>query len=335
MSDQTHKLDRRSFVAALLAAAAVPPRSLLGSLASGDIGSRAPRPKLGMNNVAPTAEAFALLKSLGITQIRSTLYWGNFASDDRKWNHALNAFDPANGKTVAEWWAADTRAYIDAGLDVLVVVHSPPGNMTLAEGIKAMPPFMAARAKQFPGLRWQILNEMDAEDQWSNGWLHAKDKNYSQRRRGELYGELIGPVYDAINKADPTATVVTAGIAGEPTEFYAGMVSRAPRKFDAVAIHNYGSPLVLPFRKKSIAMRAVVGRTPLWCTETGFNTADDAEQARQISAILEDNDEHRRYDRVYLYALNSDYAHGDNYGLVKPGGKRRSAASLLARRIAG
>ena len=334
MSEPEYRLGRRSFVTALLAAAMTPRRALLGSLTSDAGYSRAPRPTLGINNVPTDADSLALLKSLGISQVRYTLYWNNFL-DTRSFtgNEVPVPVGTPDSRTIADWWALKTRAYLAAGLDVLMVVHTPPGKMTLADGIKAMPPFLAARAKQFPGLSWQILNEMDAEDAWSNGWLHARDRRYTQRRRGELYGELLGPVYDAIKKADPTAKVVTAGIAGEPTAFYAGLASRAPGKYDAVAVHIYGSPLVLPFREKSIAMREVLGRTPLWCTETGFNTADDAEQARQISSILADNDANRRYDRLYLYALVSDFAHGDNYGLVRPGGKPRSAATVLARRI--
>jgi len=335
MSESEYRLGRRSFVTALLAAAVTPRRELLGSLSDACY-SRAPRPTLGINNVPTDADSLALLKSLGISQVRYTLYWNNFL--DTRWftaNEVPVAEGTADSRTIADWWAMKTRAYLAAGLDVLMVVHTPPGKMTLADGIKAMPPFLAARAKQFPGLSWQILNEMDAEDAWSNGWLRARDKSYTQRRRGELYGELLAPVYDAIKKADPTAKVVTAGIAGEPTQFYAGLASRARGKYDAVAVHIYGSPLIVPFRDKSIAMREVLGNTPLWCTETGFNTPDDAEQARQIGSILADNDANRRYDRLYLYALMSDFAHGDNYGLVRPGGKRRSAATVLARRIAG
>jgi len=336
MSDLDHSLDRRSFVSALLAAAALPRRSWLGSLASEATLARAPRPTLGMNHVPPNAESFALLKSLGITQVRSTLYWANHLDDRSFTIDEIPVPKGTSGShTIADWWALNTRAYIGAGLDLLVVVHTPPAGMTLAEGIKEMPAFMAARAKQFPGLRWQILNEMDAEDAWSNGWLRAKDKKITQRRRGEMYGDLLAPVYDAIKQADPTATVVTAGIAGEPTEFYKGLVSRAPRKFDAVSVHVYGSPLALPFRERSTAMRDLLGGKPLWCTETGFNTADDAEQTRQLTAIIDDNDVNRRYDRLYLYALTSDFAHGNNYGIVRPGRRLRGAAAMLARRIAG
>jgi hypothetical protein len=333
MSEPEYRLGRRAFVTALLAGATMP-RSVLGSLVRADIVSRAPRPTLGINNVPTDAESLAQLKALGISQVRYTLYWNNFL-DTRSFtaSEVPVAEGTPGSKKIGEWWAQTTRAYLAAGLDVLMVVHSPPGNMTLADAVKAMPPFLAARAKQFPGLTWQILNEMDLEDAWSNGWFRAKDKTLSQRRRGEMYGDLIGPVFDAVKKADPTAKVVTAGIAGEPTAFYAGLATRAPRKFDAMCVHVYGSPLALPFREKSIAMRDVLGRTPLCCTEAGFNTSDDAEQTRQLSAIISDNDANRRYDRLYLHAFTSDFAHGDHYGIVRPGGKRRSAAAMLARRI--
>ena len=65
-----------------------------------------------------------------------------------------------------------------------------------------------------------------------------------------------------------------------------------------------------------------------------MSTTDDAEQARQIQSVLDDNEANARYDRVYLYALKSNFAGGDYCGLVRPNGKRRSAAATLATRTA-
>jgi hypothetical protein len=299
-----------------------------------------PRRRVGLNNVPYTVEGIALAKSLGVTQIRDTVYWANHG-DTRLWNEALNAFDPVNGHTVAEWWAIHVERYLVAGFDVLEVVHTPPAGMTLADGITEMPAFVAAKAAQFPGLTWQIMNEMDANIV-NDDWFHVATG--TQTERGQLYGSLLGPVYDAVKAADSTATVVAGGIAFEPTAFFSGLASVAPGKYDAVCIHCYRDPsdplteggqpgLTVPFNAKSVAMRAVLGSTPLWCTETGFhydNPSTD-EQVRQIAAILDENDRNTRYDRVYLYAMMDEAEH---YGLVNPNGQRRHAAMLLTERTA-
>jgi len=125
--------------------------------------------------------------------------------------------------------------------------------------------------------------------------------------------------------------VITGGISYEPTAFYAGLQARAPGKYDAVAVHCYGPPVAPVFRSKSIAMRRVLGGTPLWCTEWGNNQTSEAAQAADIGAALDDNDANDRYDRNYLFQLDDETSH---YHLMNANGTLRQAALLLAGRTA-
>lgn len=284
-----------------------------------------------MNVLGPASAAVPVLRRLGVKQVRTTLYWGNYF-DTRLFNNR-DQFDP-HGLTIAQRFAREVNTFRRAGLDVLVVVHSPPGAMTLQQGIAALPAFLAQRAAEFKGLSWQIMNEMDANDGFNNGWFRAGDASYSQAARGALYAQLLGPVYDAVKRADRTARVITGGIALEPTGFFAGLSRQAPGKYDAVAVHCYGEPLIQPFRDKSIAMRQVLGGVPLWCTEWGLNTPDDTRQSQEIAACLDDNDRNHRYDRNYYFALATNGPTGEHYGLVNPSGALRSVSTVLAGRAA-
>jgi hypothetical protein len=99
-----------------------------------------------------------------------------------------------------------------------------------------------------------------------------------------------------------------------------------------VCVHAYGIPVTAQYRTKSIKMRAVLDGTPLWCTEWGDNSTNDAAQAADIAAALDDDARNDRYDRNYLYALITDSAHGDTYGIVRPDGTRRRAMTILLER---
>lgn len=289
-----------------------------------------PRRMIGIASGADAA-SLAVLRQLGITRVRTSLYWGNYL-DTRQFAPDRSTVVSSGGKTVAQFFTADLAAFAAAGIEVLVVVHTPPVGMTFAQGIVAMPTFMAGVAAAHPGMRWQIMNEMDAGSVFNGGaqdWFQA-DAAVSQNTRGDRYGQVLGPTYDAIKAADPTATVVAGGIALEPTAFFAGLSGRAPGKYDAIAVHCYGSPTNGVFQSKSIAMRAVLGSTPLWVTEFGNNQSDQATQAADIGIMLDDNDRHARYDRAYLYTLVGD----PPYGLVEANGGYRHASLLLTNRTA-
>jgi hypothetical protein len=273
--------------------------------------------------------SIVVLRRLGITRVRMAIIWNNYL-DVRHFADDRATVVSSGGHTVAEFFAMDLAAFQAAGIEPLVVVHTPPSGMTLASGITAMPTFMASLASTFPGLRWQILNEMDGDDTFNAGWFEVTNGAVSDSTRGDRYGQVLGPVYDAIKAADSTATVVSGGVNPASTAFYNGLVARASGKFNAYAVHAYGPPATPGFVEHSTRLRPLLGATPLWCTETGNNQADETTQASDLGNLLDENDRNNRYDRLYLYALISP----DGYGLVRSDGSLRQAALLLRERTA-
>jgi len=286
------------------------------------------RRKIGISAAADPA-SIAALKRLGITRVRTGIIWRNYL-DPRHFADDRSTPVGSGGHTPPEFFAMDMAAFAAAGIEPLVVVHTPPDGMTLGAGITAMPKFMAGLARRFRGMRWEILNEMNGDDAFNGGWFEVSNQRISMTTRGERYGRLLRPVYDSIKAADPSATVVTGGIDKSLTAFYKGMVATAAGKFDVFAVHDYGPPAAPGFVQKSEEMRPLLHGKPLWCTEVGNDQANEASQARDLASLLDDNDRNDRYDRVYLYTLIGD----GNYGLVRPDGSLRQAARLLLDRKA-
>jgi hypothetical protein len=315
-------MTRSAFVAAFGAIAAI-----------GAVSHRQPTlPKrmIGLNASPGSAADRALLKQLGVRRIRWTLYWRNYL-DPR--HFAADRATPVatGGNTVAEWFDADYRAGVAAQFDQLIVVHMPPAGMTLPQGMTAMPAFMAARARQYPGATWQILNEMDGEDGFNNGWFQAKSKTVTQYQRGQLYGALLAAVATAIHAADPTARIVAGGIALDPTDFLRGMLETcSPSLLTAVAVHAYGKPAMIQFRSKGIAAKANSRGLPVWITEFGSGLPTETLQRAELATLFDDYDTNHRYDRAYLYSLSSP----DGYGIASATGVVRSGAQLLTGRTA-
>jgi hypothetical protein len=256
--------------------------------------------------------SIVVLRRLGITRVRMAIIWNNYL-DVRHFADDRATVVSSGGHTVAEFFAMDLAAFQAAGIEPLVVVHTPPSGMTLASGITAMPTFMASLASTF-----------------NAGWFEVTNGAVSDSTRGDRYGQVLGPVYDAIKAADSTATVVSGGVNPASTAFYNGLVARASGKFNAYAVHAYGPPATPGFVEHSTRLRPLLGATPLWCTETGNNQADETTQASDLGNLLDENDRNNRYDRLYLYALISP----DAYGLVRSDGSLRQAALLLRERTA-
>jgi hypothetical protein len=143
-----------------------------GAGAAGMLHRNAPAARriIGVSASPGSATDRAVMKQLGLQRIRWTLYWRNYL-DTRQF--AADRSTPISGRgiTVPEMFDADYRAAVAAHLDQLIVVHSPPTGMTLAQGMTAMPAFMAARARQYPGTTWQILNEEESEDAFNGAWF--------------------------------------------------------------------------------------------------------------------------------------------------------------------
>jgi hypothetical protein len=282
-----------------------------------------PRRMVGINvlSVAFDGTTIPLLKQLGITRVRVTLYWTLWGG-------------PSSPGGIAYLAMIDQlRA---AGIDVLVVSHAQGWETllpvyTLAQAATAFAAFLAARAAERPGLTWEVMNEIDAST-YFGPWFHGGDVGYTQAQRGDLYGQFLAPVYDAVKAADPTAKVVTAGIiAGDDVGFFTGLNARAPGKFDAFCTHTYGGPLCAPgFADKSVALRAVVGAIPIWVTEYGNLQVSESDQAADLGLVWADNDRNNRFNRNYLYVLQA----GDGYAVARGDGSLRQAGALLPGRTA-
>ncbi len=295
-----------------------------------------PRRIVGLNGDPYDTLAVSKMKELGAQRIRTTLNWT--AYDDPRLVDATGHIYPdgsAPWYPWATWWDIILTASDTAGFETLILINSPPASLaTLADGIAAAPGFMAALATLYPGRTWQFLNEMDGDDTNNNGWFHASDPFYTQAQRGELYASILIPVYNAIKAADPTATVITGGFASkgasDQVAFYGGIISGgATGKFDAVAIHFYGT--AADQQTNALAMRAAIGSTmPLWLTEFGAGTPlDDQGQFDDLYPKLNANDSLLLFDRIFYFELLDHVA---GYGLVLLNGTNRPAYYLLRAR---
>lgn len=271
----------------------------------------AQRRVIGLNGHPTNALHLAALAKLEVAQIRETLYWTNWP-------------DGAPGEIVA---ACTANA-----LDLLMVIHTPPAQYTGIGQRDAGTPVLAAllgeRAAAWPGVSWQIMNEMDGNDGFNGGWFDAAGQT-TQLQRGQWYGAVLAACGAAIRAADKTAKVIGGGIALQPDDFVRGILQTCPRGlFDALAVHAYGSPDIGQFRDKSMAVRAIDAGIPLWCTEFGSKLSDQAAQAAELQTVFDDNDANFRYDRCYLYALEDNT---EGYGILV-GANFRQAANLVAGR---
>lgn len=283
-----------------------------------------PRRRAGVNilNASYTTDLRRRIDQLAVNRVRITLLWDSWS-------------DP----TYQAAWAAIMTDLRGAGYHVTNVVHTPPAALaTLADGIAAMPAFVAARAADWPGCAWQILNEANGNDAETGGWFQASNPSVTPAQRGTWYGELLAPVYDAVHAADATAQVVSCGMTIDETTFVSNMLTAASNKVDAVGAECYGDPLWLPpgslphqgqYVLYSQRLRPICGAIPIWCTETGYNAADDVTQATQLGNILRENDQNTRWDQTYLYAWVSG---ADNFGIAHADGTYRHAALLLTDR---
>jgi hypothetical protein len=281
----------------------------------------APRRRVDVN-ASIDARTLDTAASLGIRGIRTTIQW-NVWTDPRP--------PAAAFRVETKTQIARARA---RGFELLLCVCVPPAPVDaagLTAGVPAFVEFMRGLVRELaPGLTWQLMNEMDGEPGFCS-WFGARKPSVTQYQRGMLYAQLAVPTVAAMRSVDPTARIITGGIALDPAPFYQGLAEHMPSgHFDAVAIHSYG---IYPrdWLAKTQAIRAVLGTTPLYCTEFGSGDTDDDKQRDQIAAALADNDENHRFDRMYLFTLQNSPT---GYGLTRADGTLRPAAELLRNRTA-
>jgi hypothetical protein len=271
-------------------------------------------------------ESVARLVDLGVRHVRTTLYWSEWS-------------DPA----YRQGFTRDLRRALAAGLEPLVVIHQPPFG-SYAERDRVYPEFarfIAARAAEFPEVRyWQLWNEMDLG---FTDVFGAGRPEVSMHQRGRHYAEMLAIAYPALKTANPSAIVVTGGIASDiDGGFLQGMYHGAAR-YDVLAIHSYGFPVSIPFRERGVRataiMRANGDDRPLWNTEFGMEAAVVAPGWPATPADIDRyhldawresilaNDRERIYARVYGHVLRQA---GDlSHDLVRTDGSPRPAYTWL------
>ena len=278
------------------------------------------------------AESIERLQDLGVRHVRTTLYWGLWEQDAAYRRRAV----------------ADIERAERAGLELLVVVHQQPsgGYEDRTRVYLDFADFVAARAADFPNVRyWQLWNEMDVA--FTDVFGAGRD-GISLRERGRNYARMLSVAYPAIKRANPSAIVVTGGIAsGIEDGFLRGMYDGEAR-YDVLAIHSYGFPVAGSFRDRGREARRIMAEhgdsRPLWNTEFGMESAvvppdwprsaDDIDgyhlESWRDPVVL--NETERIYDRVYGHVLVQD---GDlSYDLVRTDGTPRPAYRWLREYLA-
>lgn len=197
---------------------------------------------------------------------------------------------------------------------------------------------------------WEIWNEPNLARFWR------------PRPDAAAYAELVGTVAPAIRRADPTATLVTGGLAPaeddpatelSPETFLQEMFdSLPPRTVDAVAVHPYSFPTVpsddadwnsFPRldRMHDIVAKAEGREVPLWLTEFGapYDPTDPRRQARIVEEGVTCATQWPRLGPIFLFAMRDLPNSGTDlpFGMLDPDGSPRPAwtdvTSALRRRV--
>lgn len=282
-----------------------------GPLASPTLAQEA-LPAVGVVTHQVDDATFRAVRNLGTRHVRYTLYW-------RIMEPSPGRYDPIH----LEFWDALAKRAERHGIELLIVVHSPPPHVKKGD-YRAFARFLGAMAARYPSITaWQVGNEWDTVPQFGDWFTEG-----SFRARGRAYAGLLREVYPAIKRANPRARVVVGGIAEHPTEFVRGIYEGRGR-FDVLAMHSYGVPLVeaslIPkVRALREALDAVNARPEIWLTEFGMSggqivhvqgaphtwrarepdgEAFDRLQLEAWRDLILWNERERVFTRVYGYAI--------------------------------
>jgi hypothetical protein len=242
----------------------------------------------------PTAAEFALMGRGRVGTYRTNLSW-----------QAVEPFGPSSA--APEAWARYDSLIGDAaanGIRVLPTIYGSPGWVAStpqtppdAAHLADFAAFAQAAAKRYgrggqfwtdpslyqadhPGAAarpvrvWQIWNEPNSPEFWA------------PRPSARAYAEMLAAARGAIHGVDPSATVLTAGLVGNPNIQYGiPMVKYLTQLyrfggrgiFDAVSVHPYARTPRRALRTVESA-RAVMdehgdARKPIWVTEIGWATS--------------------------------------------------------------
>ncbi len=286
--------------------------------------AQAETPVLGMNVHELKPSAYQLLREMGISHVRNTIYlplWNE--------NSSYRA-----GK------AAQAKQALELGIETMFVVHNAWGDVFSTEGTaerervkrEALRSMMEI-AREIPEAEaLQLWNEVDVWVQAPFGSANG-DEAFDV---GRDYGEWFIGAYESLKAINPDLLVVTSGTAdhasGRWEGFLEGMVSTPGFRADAVSIHAYGSwPRV---RDMALRAREIIDPSgiPLWITEGGTSATgydwSPQQHANAWRSVIEGNNREKIAARFYPYCLETDPRY-PAHGLFNPDGTERPILDYL------
>ena len=179
------------------------------------------------------------------------------------------------------------------GINTLVVVSYKPGNVAPVNASKITPPSDPAAYGAFiEHLGKRFGSVIDAYEMWNE-----PDDNihFAGGPRPELYVPLLQQGYNAVQRTDPDATVVTGGMVGNDFEFLEAIYKLGGKGyFDAVGVHtdlacesdppefqyrdeqgHIGRYVFTGYREVAATMADHGEHKPIWMTEMGWPTPGD------------------------------------------------------------
>jgi hypothetical protein len=256
-------------------------------------GVSVPSDRIVYQRAAAQDAELADLAALGSSWIRLDLFWSDVEPRQR------------GARRWARFDATIKRAHRH-GMKILLVVQATPRWAAVRSDPTAPPTrvadyaaFLGRAVRRYKGVvnTWEIWNEPNLPDFWTG----------TQRQ----YARLLIAANTAIKRADPTATVLSGGLAPqEPSTGPRGVASwlesfynyGAGRSFDVLALHLYprGTQSVVsdpatpwsqtePSRSnvRSIMAANGDGKKRIWATEWGYSSRNFEESAIQ-TRILSD-----------------------------------------------
>ena len=255
-------------------------------------------------------------RDLGMGRLRINANWSEVESNPGRY----------------DWTALDMRMRhaLDAGLTPLLLVHSvPDGQQVPGPGqiTDAHRQFAANYARFAGAVADRYGDDVDGYEIWNEPNLPRfwPDPDVSH------YVELIKAAYPAIHAADPTATVISAGLAPaddlrgriEPVRFLTAFYDLGGNQYaDAIGMHPYSHP-EMPSHDASwntfgkldaiveLMRRNGDGDKKIWLTEYGAPTRPEAadrtvpveKQAAMIAESYELATAHPAIGPIFIYTL--------------------------------
>lgn len=275
------------------------------------------------------------------------------------------ALEPSRGHYSGHYAALiDTiRSAKAAGRKVLVVAVRAPRWASGADG-GITPPKRASDYARF--VRGLIARTGGTVDAWEI-WNEADDAAWWKRPSARRYTRLLRVAYREIKRADPDATVVTAGLVGNDYRFVRNMYRAGARgSFDAIGVHTDTACLTAPpdfsyrerdgrlgryafttYREVHREMRRYRdGHKRIWMTELGWmttpGTCRTGMRAGKVAAGVSEEQQARFLTQAYrclatdglvdvgIWFSLQDVDPSIRYGLFGDGGNRKPSAAAFA-----